>query len=557
MKKTIQYFPFISLITIFMIDLSLIYFNHSSWNNSMQQLIPIKQELTTMRNKLSEGHLWLEEIISGDTTIDINKDVFNNFDYNRFQKFSNTLDDSEIEKYFSEILVLLRSLENIVKIRWNNVEQYGIGSDIDQNFDQVYANTLKKIDNAKIFIDSKIDKDFQNKDKQFLFIIFSLILINSFIFYLLYKFTKKENKHKQKLNKERNKYKQLMNLSTEMIFILDLKGNLFDYNLEVERELQYLKDELQMINVYDWDKKITKEVFEGFISQMLKEEVASFETVFKRKDGSELFTSINEKIITIDNNQFVYVTARNITQLKQLENQSKLASMGEMIGNIAHQWRQPLSVISTGATGISLKIEYNNYDIKEIVNICNQINENAQYLSQTIDDFRNFVKGDTKPVNFGLRNKTDSFIKLVDTTIKNNKIQIILDLQEHIKVKGYPNELIQCFINIFNNSKDAFVEKNIDESERFVFINQEIIDNSVKISFKDNAGGIPDSIISKIFEPYFTTKHQSKGTGLGLHMSYNLIVNQMKGSIKVSNETYEFNGKQYKGAMFIITLPFS
>ncbi len=96
---------------------------------------------------------------------------------------------------------------------------------------------------------------------------------------------------------------------------------------------------------------------------------------------------------------------------------------------------------------------------------------------------------------------------------------------------------------------------NIEEDERFLVISQKIIDDKVIITFKDNAGGIPQKVLPKIFEPYFTTKHQSQGTGLGLHMSYNLIVNHMGGSIEVKNETFEFNSKKYTGAKFIITLP--
>ncbi len=231
-----------------------------------------------------------------------------------------------------------------------------------------------------------------------------------------------------------------------------------------------------------------------------------------------------------------------------------MVAMGEMIGNIAHQWRQPLSVISTGATGMKMKKEYGILEDKDFYQICDAIDENAQYLSQTIDDFRNFIKGDNKPIRFDLKNDTDSFIKLVDSTIKKYHIQIILNLKENINVKGYPNELIQCFINIFNNSKDALIENN-KEDERYIFISQVVKNNRVTIEFKDNAGGIPQDIIEKIFEPYFTTKHQSQGTGLGLHMSYNLIVNGMNGIIHANNEEFEFDNKNYKGAKFTISIP--
>lgn len=248
-------------------------------------------------------------------------------------------------------------------------------------------------------------------------------------------------------------------------------------------------------------------------------------------------------------------TTKQKQREKQLEHQSKLAAMGEMIVNISHQWRQPLSMISTAATGIITKKEFNLLTDQFLLDSCSQINENSQYLSQTLDDFRNYIEGDKKVVRFDLKNDTRSFINIVDSSIKAYDLQIILDLQEHIEVKGYPNELIQAFINIFNNAKDALAENN-DPDNRFIFITQRVRHNNIIIKFKDNAGGIDENIIDKVFEPYFTTKHKSLGTGLGLHMTYNLIVNKMRGTIDVKNEEFGFNDHIFKGAVFTLTLPF-
>ena len=246
--------------------------------------------------------------------------------------------------------------------------------------------------------------------------------------------------------------------------------------------------------------------------------------------------------------------AKNLQKEIQLSNQSKLVAMGEMIGNIAHQWRQPLSVISSGATGLKMQRSYGVMTDENFENILNSINDNAQYLSQTIDDFKNFIRGDKSAVDFLLKNNTDSFIKIVDSSIKNHHIHLILELEENINLHGYPNELIQCFINIFNNSKDAFNDNGIKEDDRFVFIRQHIKEEFVIIEFKDSAGGIIEDVLDKIFDAYFTTKNDSRGTGLGLHMTKDIITN-MGGTIKASNEEYTYMDKQYKGAKFRITLP--
>ena len=230
----------------------------------------------------------------------------------------------------------------------------------------------------------------------------------------------------------------------------------------------------------------------------------------------------------------------------------KLASMGEMISNIAHQWRQPLSVISTIATGIKLQKELDNLNENELIHNMELINKNAQYLSETINDFRNFIKGDRKIKNYDLSSTINNFLHIVDSSLKKHNINLILNLQENIKIDGYPNELIQCLINIFNNSKDALEE--IKQENPLFFITTSLNEKTLIISMKDNAGGIPLNILPKIFEPYFTTKHKSQGTGLGLHMTYKLIDEGMNGKIEVQNVEYEYENNVYKGAEFLIIL---
>jgi two-component system, NarL family, sensor histidine kinase EvgS len=230
----------------------------------------------------------------------------------------------------------------------------------------------------------------------------------------------------------------------------------------------------------------------------------------------------------------------------------KMASMGEMISNIAHQWRQPLSVISTIATGVKLQKEIDVLNNDELIGNMDLINKNAQYLSKTIDDFRNFIKGDRNIQNYKLTDTIANFINIVESSIKNHNIKLILNLNDEIRIEGNPNELIQCLINLFNNSRDALVETK--QNELLIFINTQIEENTIQIKIKDNAGGIPENIMPKIYEPYFTTKHQSQGTGLGLHMTYRLITEAMNGRIETTNMELEYNNKSYKGVEFKIIL---
>ncbi|QKE26730.1 ABC transporter substrate-binding protein [Arcobacter aquimarinus] len=230
----------------------------------------------------------------------------------------------------------------------------------------------------------------------------------------------------------------------------------------------------------------------------------------------------------------------------------KLASMGEMISNIAHQWRQPLSVISTLATGVKLQKEFDTLSDKELILNMDLINKNAQYLSETINDFKNFIKGDRNLQNYNLSSTITNFIHLIESSIKNSNIRMILDLDDDIFIDGYPNELIQCFINIFNNSKDAYEETN--QENPLFFIKTQKQNNQVIIKIKDNAQGIPQNIISKIYEPYFTTKHKSQGTGLGLHMTYKLITDGINGKIDAKNVSFEFENQTEIGVEFKIVI---
>ena len=243
---------------------------------------------------------------------------------------------------------------------------------------------------------------------------------------------------------------------------------------------------------------------------------------------------------------------KEIELTEKLYSSIKMVAMGEMIENIAHQWRQPLSVISIGATGIKMQKELSVLTDKEFYDTCNSINSNAQYLSRTIEDFKNFIKDDREIVKFKITNNIERFLNIAHSSSKMEHLEIVLDLDDSLEIEGYPNELIQCYMNLFNNTKDVLHKA---ENTKYIFIESYKEKENIIIKFRDNGGGIQKDIISRIFEPYFTTKHQSHGTGLGLHMTYNLIVDGMKGNIEVKNVEYFYNKTKFKGAEFKITLP--
>ena len=357
----------------------------------------------------------------------------------------------------------------------------------------------------------------------------------------------------QELKKQKEEFETIFRNSKDGIAILDLKSNFIDFNDAYVELTGFSREELLTKSCIELTIPSQKERSKGAIEETIKNGyVQNFEKSCMVKDDK--IVTIHMSLSLMPDKKRILVSVKDITHLKLLEEQSKLASMGEMIGNISHQWRQPLSVISTGATGMQLKKEFGALTDEMFNETCETINRNAQYLSKTIDDFKNFIKGDSTSVEFDLKDNIDSFIKLMDSTIKKYNIKTILDLEENVKIKGYPSELLQCFINIFNNSKDALVE-NVTEDDRYIFIKQKTTKDTIIITIKDNAGGIPQDLLVRIFEPYFTTKHKSQGTGLGLHMTYKLIVEGMDGSIEAKNVNYEYEGKNYTGAEFTIAIP--
>ncbi len=241
---------------------------------------------------------------------------------------------------------------------------------------------------------------------------------------------------------------------------------------------------------------------------------------------------------------------KNIKHELKLAEQSKMAAMGEMLGNIAHQWRQPLSTISTLATGIKLQKEMKILSDKDFNSSMDTINTSVQYLSETIEDFRGFFDPkNNKEKEFLFLNTIDKTLRIVSSQFVAKDIEIIKDI-ENISIVSLENELIQVILNILNNSKDAL--HDLVNEKKLIFIRAYSEEENFIIEIKDNAKGIKEEVINRIFEPYFTTKEESEGTGIGLYMCQNIVTNHLNGTISVSNSKFIYEDVEYVGAKFVI-----
>ncbi len=238
---------------------------------------------------------------------------------------------------------------------------------------------------------------------------------------------------------------------------------------------------------------------------------------------------------------------KNIQKELQLFEQSKMANMGTMIGNIAHQWRQPLSVISSIASGVKFKQEFGILTKEETDRYMDNIVERTLYLSDTITTFRNFLKEKKELMEVVLQDRIDTALNIVKFALDDNaiKLQTNIDYINPIKVTIVLGELSEVIINIINNAKDILIEKQINDAWVHLVLITE--NNTAIITIEDNGGGIPEDILPNIFDEYFTTKDEDIGTGLGLYMSYEIITKSLNGKLYAKNTP--------NGAKFFIEIP--
>jgi len=236
---------------------------------------------------------------------------------------------------------------------------------------------------------------------------------------------------------------------------------------------------------------------------------------------------------------------RNREKDAMMIQQSRLAAMGEMISNISHQWRQPLNEL--GIMVQMLRVDYDEslLDDTKIDEFSSGCMEIIQYMSQTINTFRNFFKRDQPSARFEVSAAINKTVDLVQASFQTVGIKLDLKLESGCLIQGNANEFSQVILNLFNNARDVLVEREVAKPE--ISVTTWLENGQIMVVVEDNAGGIPDAISGKIFDPYFTTKHKSQGVGLGLYMSKVIVEGKMAGSIDVDNTS--------GGARFQLVLP--
>ena len=229
---------------------------------------------------------------------------------------------------------------------------------------------------------------------------------------------------------------------------------------------------------------------------------------------------------------------------KAMLQQSKLARMGAMISMIAHQWRQPLTELSGILMELETATRFKKVNDEHILNSIERSDKTIEFMSNTIDDFRNLYKPDKKKENFYVVDSCKKAINLISAALDDGGIELDLDVKKDREIYGYPTEYSQVILNLLTNARDILVEKKIKNPKITISIDSMGVLSIVKL--RDNAGGIKEENFDLIFDPYFSTKDSSKGTGLGLYISKLIIERNMGGELSVTNDD--------EGAVFKIVL---
>ena len=313
----------------------------------------------------------------------------------------------------------------------------------------------------------------------------------------------------------------------------------------------------------NWGWIIGTGFYEDEINKVLQEREKEIDERFDKYVKDILLISIFLTLVLLFISKYIskFLENKFLDYKKEIEKrqsilhqQSKMAAMGEMIGNIAHQWRQPLSTISASATGVLISKDLGVLEDSLLNDSLHKINKSAQYLSKTIDDFRNFFNPEKIKNKFLLKDTMKITSELVSAQFNSQNIEIIENIED-IEINSYENELIQALINILNNAKDALKSKEQKLDKKLIFIDIYKSKKELVIKIKDNAGGILDENINKIFNPYFTTKGKAEGTGIGLYITEEIIVRHLNGQLMVKNKEYIYENISYIGAEFTITVP--
>lgn len=340
--------------------------------------------------------------------------------------------------------------------------------------------------------------------------------------------------------------------STIPVCIVDMRMPNGIDGLETSLRLKQIDPDVHIIIATAYSDRTNKEILDA-----LKSNTYYIRKPFNSEEIYQLVYSLSisysaTKTIQRLNNDLELKIEEEIEKNRQKDSllfqQAKLAAMGEMIGNIAHQWRQPLNIISMLFQKIHRQHKNGTLDSDAMARALNQAMDTINHMSQTIDDFRGHFEPNKEKIHYSLYGVVENTITLVEPSFNLANVALEMSIDHPaIELYGFPEDLKQVLLNLVNNAKDAILSHNIAQGQIRLEISSSDDGSEAYIHIYDNGGGIDPQYIDKIFEPYFTTKHKSQGTGIGLYMSKRIVEERLGGTITACNVD--------NGAVFTILIP--
>ncbi len=364
-------------------------------------------------------------------------------------------------------------------------------------------------------------------------------------------------------------YEALTRFANDGILLLAEDGGIVEANERAVSIYGYSWEELLRLNIRDLRVPGNESELDEKLALTKERGGIMFESLHRRKSGETVPVEVSSRILLLEGKWFFLGIIRDISKRRSAEaqvmqkqreledlnrtledrvreevaknrekdhliiQQGRLAAMGEMIGNIAHQWRQPLNVVGLLCQSLQEMHRQGELTGEQLDDTVCQAMEVIKFMSQTMDDFRNFFKPDKEKKEFSVKEVVDRSLSFLRPHLDYHNISIVVNIDKELIVTGYPNEYAQVIINILGNSKDVILERGTENPAIVINAHREY--HRTIVTIQDNAGGISDDIIGKIFDPYFTTKRAGEGSGLGLYMSKTIIEKNMLGSLSAFN----------------------
>jgi len=372
---------------------------------------------------------------------------------------------------------------------------------------------------------------------------------------------------------EKKRFETLLKVSTDGIHIVDADGKVVECSESFAKMLGYSYKEALKLDIYDWAPEMSLEKIR-MLQEQMKKGVVHFDAKFQKRDGNIIDVEITGQAVEIHDQVFFHTSARDITlkkihekelqelnenlskqveekvlELRQKEHallaQQRLAQMGEMLQMIAHQWRQPLNNLSVGLQTLFKKFHSGKSDAKFLQTMQKDLLSQLMGLSATISDFQNYFLPSKEARIFKPKELVDETLHFIEHAIVQCRVEVKVDIPEDLTMLGYRGEVGQIFLAIISNAKDQFEELKCEK--RVITIEGVEEAKDLRFTISDTAGGIPNDVMAYVFDPYFTTKSERNGSGIGLYMVKMMVEQSLGGAVKA------FNNED--GACFEITLP--